>query len=128
MRDKFGVFRSGTARALLEMPGKTSPELRQAVAAGTVPAELEALVDKIHSGAYTVTDRDLDVLRSSVYRGSIVRDYRRRGLRRRCRSVNGSTTRSGDGLRLRNVERGAGLSTRICTASFACGPGSALPA
>jgi alkylhydroperoxidase family enzyme len=65
MGDKFEVFRSATARALFETPGKTSPELRQAAAAGTAPAELAALVEKIHSRAYTVTDRDLDVLRSS---------------------------------------------------------------
>jgi alkylhydroperoxidase family enzyme len=65
MGDKFEVFRSATARALFETPGKTSRDLRQAVAAGSAPAELEALVEKIHSRAYTVTDRDLDVLRSS---------------------------------------------------------------
>ena len=65
MSDKYAEFRSATARAVLETPGKTSRELRQAVAAGTAPAELVALVEKIHSCAYTVTDRDLDSLRSS---------------------------------------------------------------
>ena len=65
MSDKFEVFRSATARAVFETPGATSPQLRQAVASDTAPAELVALVEKIHSCAYTVTDRDLDVLRSS---------------------------------------------------------------
>ncbi len=65
MTDKYEVFRRATARALLETPGETSRELRQAVAAGTAPAELLALVEKIRSCAYTVTDRDLHSLRSS---------------------------------------------------------------
>ena len=65
MTDKFGVFRNATARAVLETPATTPTELRQAVAAGTGPEELVALVKKIHSGAYAITDRDLDVLRSS---------------------------------------------------------------
>jgi hypothetical protein len=65
MTDRFEVFRNATARAVLETPATTSTELRLAVAAGTPPAELVALVEKIHSRAYTVTDHDLDVLRSS---------------------------------------------------------------
>jgi alkylhydroperoxidase family enzyme len=65
MSDKYAEFRSATARAVFETPGKTSRELRQAVASGTAPAELIALVEKIHSSAYAVTDQDLDVLRQS---------------------------------------------------------------
>ena len=65
MSDKFAVFRNATARAVFDTPATTSTELRKAVAAGTPPAELVALVEKIQSRAYTVTDRDLDVLRSS---------------------------------------------------------------
>src|SRR5688500_18050480 len=65
MSDKYEVFRSATARALFETPGNTSRELRQSAAVGTAPPELIALVEKIHSCAYTVTDRDLDVLRQS---------------------------------------------------------------
>src|SRR5687768_16315477 len=65
MSDKFAVFRNATARAVFDTPATTSAELRQAVAAGTPPAELVVLVEKIQSRAYTVTDRDLDVLRSS---------------------------------------------------------------
>ena len=65
MSDRFEVFRNATARAVFDTSATTSTELRQAVAAGTAPAELAALVEKIHSCAYRVTDRDLDVLRSS---------------------------------------------------------------
>ena len=65
MSDKYAEFRSATARAVFQTPGGTSRELRQSVAVGTAPPELVALVEKIHSRAYTVTDRDLDVLRSS---------------------------------------------------------------
>lgn len=65
MSDKYEVFRSATARAVFETPGETSRELRRSVAAGTAPPELVALVEKIHSSAYTVTDRDLDSLRQS---------------------------------------------------------------
>jgi hypothetical protein len=65
MSDRYEIFRSATARALFETPGHTSRELRQSAAAGTAPPELTALVEKIHSCAYTVTDPDLDVLRQS---------------------------------------------------------------
>ena len=65
MHDKFGVLRNATARAVFETPATTSTELRQAVAAGMAPEELAALVQKIHSCAYAITDRDLDSLRSS---------------------------------------------------------------
>jgi alkylhydroperoxidase family enzyme len=65
MSDKFAVLRSATARAVFETPGKTSREVRQAVASGNAPADLAALIEKIHAHAYTVTDGDLDVLRAS---------------------------------------------------------------
>lgn len=65
MHDRFDVFRNATARALFDTPGGTSPELRRAVADGTAPAELVALVQKIHWCANTISDRDLDSLRSS---------------------------------------------------------------
>lgn len=41
------------------MPSAT----RRAIAAGVPPADLKALVDKIRSRAYTVTDADVDALR-----------------------------------------------------------------
>ena len=43
----------------------TSNALRQAVAGATPPQDLARLVEKIRTRAYTVTDQDLDALRSS---------------------------------------------------------------
>ena len=62
--DRFAPYRSATASALLTGPGATSIDLRQAIAAGRPPADLAALVDKIRSRAYTVTDSDVDQLRN----------------------------------------------------------------
>ena len=64
MDDRFAAFREATASALLHGPGATSVELRQAVAQGSPPADLLPLVQKIRSCAYTVTDRDVEALRS----------------------------------------------------------------
>ena len=64
MDDRFDFFRNATAAALLDGPGTTPPELRQAVAGGSPPPELRTLVQKIRSRAYTVTDQDIDALRS----------------------------------------------------------------
>jgi hypothetical protein len=61
---RFAPLRNATASALLQGPGSTSVELREAVASGNPPEELRPLVQKIRSRAYTVTDRDLDSLRS----------------------------------------------------------------
>ena len=62
--DRFASLRNKTAAALLQGSGATSADLRQAVASGSPPAELMTLVQKIRLRAYTVVDRDLDVLRS----------------------------------------------------------------
>ena len=62
--DRFASFRRATASALLDGPGATAPELRRAVAAGNPPDDLQALVRKIRTAAYTVTDREIDALRS----------------------------------------------------------------
>lgn len=53
-----------TKSASLDGPGKTEAALRQAVARGEGPAELAALVEKIHRWAYRVTDEDLAALRA----------------------------------------------------------------
>jgi alkylhydroperoxidase family enzyme len=63
MIDRFAALRDATAAALLQGAGAAPAALRQAVAAGTPPPQLTALVEKIRSRAYTVTDRDLDALR-----------------------------------------------------------------
>lgn len=64
MEDRFASLRNATASALLQGSGATPADLRQAIARGDAPPELITLVQKIRSHAYTVTDRDLDVLRS----------------------------------------------------------------
>jgi hypothetical protein len=63
LNDRFAPFRNATAAALLDGTGTLPAGLRQAIAAGAPPPELAALVQKIRTRAYTVTDRDLDTLR-----------------------------------------------------------------
>jgi len=63
--DRFKSLRRTTEEAVLSGPGMTSTALRQAVAGATPPPELARLVEKIRTRAYTVTDEDLDALRSS---------------------------------------------------------------
>jgi alkylhydroperoxidase family enzyme len=62
--DPYDALRTTTAAALLDSPGATAVELRQAIASGQPPPELAALVQKIQTRAYTVVDQDLDALRS----------------------------------------------------------------
>jgi alkylhydroperoxidase family enzyme len=63
--DRFAALRKATASALLgSSGGATSSELRLAIAAGRPPLDLATLVQKIRSRAYTVTDEDIDALRS----------------------------------------------------------------
>ena len=61
--DRFAQLRTATASALLNGPGATPAEIRQAIAAGDPPPELTPLVQKIRSRAYTVTDEDVAALR-----------------------------------------------------------------
>jgi hypothetical protein len=63
VEDRFAPLRNATAASLLEGPGATPAELRKAVTEGSSPPELTALVQKIRTRAYTVTDHDLDALR-----------------------------------------------------------------
>ncbi len=64
MEDRFASFRNATATAVLRGAGSTPGELRQAIAGGNPPSELKTLVQKIRTRAHTVTDQDLDTLRS----------------------------------------------------------------
>ena len=63
MEDRFASFRNATAAALLQGPGATPHNLRRTIASGCAPPELVALVQKIRSCPYAVTDQDLDALR-----------------------------------------------------------------
>jgi alkylhydroperoxidase family enzyme len=65
MDDRFQSMREATAASLLRAAATTSTELREALAAGQPPPELAALVQKIRTRAYTVTDQDIDALRST---------------------------------------------------------------
>ena len=64
MEDRFAAFRNATATALLQGSGSTPDNLRQAIAGGSAPPELAALVEKIRSSPYAVTDQDVDALRN----------------------------------------------------------------
>jgi alkylhydroperoxidase family enzyme len=58
--DPHAELRDRAFRSVFDGPGESDPAVRRAAADGTgVPAELQALVDKIHRHAYTVTDEDL---------------------------------------------------------------------
>ena len=47
-------------RQVLDGPGESAPELRRAAARNQdVPADLQALVEKVHKHAYKVTDEDV---------------------------------------------------------------------
>jgi alkylhydroperoxidase family enzyme len=63
MNDRFASLRAATSDALLRQEGATARELRQAVAEGRPPRNLLALVEKIRSRPWTVTDHDVDELR-----------------------------------------------------------------
>jgi alkylhydroperoxidase family enzyme len=64
VEDRYQPLREATAAALLGGAASTDPALRQAVAAGTPPDDLRTLVGKIRTRAYTVTDEDVNALRS----------------------------------------------------------------
>jgi hypothetical protein len=58
--DPHADMRDRVFRTVLDGPGASDPAIRRAAAAGTgSPADLQALVDKIHRHAYQVTDEDV---------------------------------------------------------------------
>jgi alkylhydroperoxidase family enzyme len=64
--DPHAELRDRAFRTVFEGPGQSDTTLRRAAADGTrLPAELVALVDKIHRHAYKVTDDDLARLRTT---------------------------------------------------------------
>lgn len=60
MHDPHAALRDEVLKLVLEGPAQTDTELRAAAAADSgLPADLHALVHKIHAHAYKVTDEDV---------------------------------------------------------------------
>jgi alkylhydroperoxidase family enzyme len=60
IEDPHASLRDRVLESVLESPGESLPAIRHAAADGTgVPADLQALVEKIHRHAYKVTDEDI---------------------------------------------------------------------
>ena len=60
MTDPYAEQRDKVLATVLEGPGEADPALRKAAAEDQgLPADLKALVDKIHRHAYKVTDDDM---------------------------------------------------------------------
>lgn len=60
--DRFARFRAATRSALLDSPGTMPADVRRAIADGKPPRELQSLVEKIRTHAFTVTDADVEAL------------------------------------------------------------------
>jgi hypothetical protein len=69
--DRFARFRAATAAALLDGPGSLPADVRRAIADGKPPRELQSLVEKIRTHAFTVTDADVEALQH-LYSGDQV--------------------------------------------------------
>ena len=64
--DPYAGLRDRVLRGVLDGAGASDPALRRAAADGAgLPADLQALVDKIHRHAYRVTDDDVARLRAA---------------------------------------------------------------
>jgi hypothetical protein len=65
--DPHAALRERVLANVLEGPGESDPATRQAAAANSaqVPADLKALVEKIHRHAYRVTDEDVARLQAT---------------------------------------------------------------
>jgi hypothetical protein len=65
--DPHAALRERVLATVLEGPGESNPATRQAAAANSaqVPADLKALVEKIHRHAYKVTDEDIARLQAT---------------------------------------------------------------
>ncbi len=64
--DPHAALRDRTLQTVLDGPGETDSALRRAAAEGRgLPAELQQLVEKIHTHAYRVTDEDIARLQTN---------------------------------------------------------------
>ena len=60
VQDPYASLRDRVLNSVLLGAGETEPAIREAAARGSgVPADLQALIDKIHQHAYKVTDEDI---------------------------------------------------------------------
>lgn len=65
--DPHAVVRDRALERVLRGPGESDAALRQAAAEGRgLPADLQALVEKIHRHAYKVTDEDIARVQASL--------------------------------------------------------------
>jgi alkylhydroperoxidase family enzyme len=65
MTDPHAGLRDRVLQSVLQGAGESDPAIRRAAAEGSgLPADLQALVDKIHRHAYRVTDEDMARLRA----------------------------------------------------------------
>jgi hypothetical protein len=71
MPDRLLELLEATRRAVVDGSGAVDPSVRRQIASGQPPPELASLVDKIRDRAYTVTDKDLDALRSRYSEGQL---------------------------------------------------------
>jgi hypothetical protein len=60
--DRFASLRGATLAAIVESAGTTSNDLRRRLVTGEAPPDLAALVEKIRTRAYTISDDDLSAL------------------------------------------------------------------
>lgn len=66
MHDRHAELRDQVLKRVLDGPGETEPALRHSAAEGRgLPADLQPLVDKIHTHAYKVTDADIAKLQAT---------------------------------------------------------------
>lgn len=66
MNDPHAGLRDRVLQTVLQGAGESDPAVRQAAAAGSgVPADVQALVDKIHRHAYRVTNDDIARLQAT---------------------------------------------------------------
>jgi alkylhydroperoxidase family enzyme len=63
MDDRWGRLRRATTDAALRAPGRTTVELRQGLARGEAPPELQALVDLVRREPAAVSDEDVSALK-----------------------------------------------------------------
>jgi hypothetical protein len=66
MSDPHAALRDRVFQTVFEGPGESDPAIRKAAADGAgVPADLQPLIEKVHTHAYKVTDEDVARVQAS---------------------------------------------------------------